>query len=1012
MFAIDNSGELVGSAVVSGVATAFSYSGGTYTAIAPDNPSYGSAINNAGVIAGSYYTGSLYKIFINDGTTLYSGISPSDNDSSNSNPSNEFAVDSINNSGQVSGFYNNGSTTVGFVYAYTGTNYLAGTFSTIDPNSAHDTGVYATYVNDSGLIAGYYDNSSTGYATGFLDKNGTYTDIAPTGSTQTRVIGINNAGQVAGVYTTDGTHFFGFIYNSTNGTYATINDPGATTSELEQGSVNNEGQVVGWTATGQAFLATPTIAINAIDGNNVINAAEAAAGVTISGTETYVDGQTVTVEILNSSNTVVDSYTTAAASGAWSVNVTKAQAQALADGNYTVTANVSDDFGNAATQATQAITVGETVPTIAANTVPVVTTTQAASGFTISGTESGADGRTVTVDIINSSGAVVASDTGTAAGGAWTVHVTQAQAQALSAASVYDVTANVTDQYGNAASQAVTPLMTLPATPANASALDIFSVQNDPVAINDSGQLAATTDGNVTFGVLYSGGTYTAISPPGAGAAPYYEVHALSINATGEVAGWYFRAGSNQQLGFIDNNGTYTTVAPAGASYTEVTSINNAGQVVGYADISGTIKGFIDSTGAYTTFTAPAGEQFSAAVKLFINNPGQVAGSYTANFSTYVGFVYRGGQYTTVSPAGSTSTTVQSINNSGQVAGYYSNGTTTEGFIDSNGTYTTIFDPKGTATYAKSINNAGQVAGYYYNGSTDVGFVYSNGTYTDISLAGSTSAVVNSINNSGQVGGYFFDGTSYTAFIASFVAATRPTIAINAVDGNNLITAAEAAGGVTISGTESNADGQTVTVDILNGSNTVVDSFTATAANGAWSVGITASQAQALADGSYTVTTNVSDQNGNAATQASETVDVLPSGGGNNNESDSGQRPLGGERGARLASVGLQRRRHRRLDRQGHRRHSLVRSHDWRCRRVAAFRWRLGRQRRSRQPSRQLSDFGRRRLQRRRYLRRAVDQHVGRQRADRYLGACLQRPMDGERQSRQSSGRLHGCGHR
>ena len=86
-------GELVGSAVVSGVATAFSYSGGTYTAIAPDNPSYGSAINNAGVIAGSYYTGSLYKIFINDGTTLYSGISPSDNDSSNSNPSNEFAVE-------------------------------------------------------------------------------------------------------------------------------------------------------------------------------------------------------------------------------------------------------------------------------------------------------------------------------------------------------------------------------------------------------------------------------------------------------------------------------------------------------------------------------------------------------------------------------------------------------------------------------------------------------------------------------------------------------------------------------------------------------------------------------------------------------------------------------------------------------------------------------------------------------------------------------------------------------
>jgi hypothetical protein len=58
---------------------------------------------------------------------------------------------------------------------------------------------------------------------------------------------------------------------------------------------------------------------------------------------------------------VVDSYTGLVQSNdSWSINVTAAQAQALADGSYTVTANVSDIYGNPATQASQTVTVDET----------------------------------------------------------------------------------------------------------------------------------------------------------------------------------------------------------------------------------------------------------------------------------------------------------------------------------------------------------------------------------------------------------------------------------------------------------------------------------------------------------------------------------------------------------------------------------------------------------------------------------------------------------------------------
>ena len=59
----------------------------------------------------------------------------------------------------------------------------------------------------------------------------------------------------------------------------------------------------------------------------------------ISGTATAggaaVNGQTATITIVDGSNAVKDSYTSVVTGGAWSVNVTAAQAQALACLLYT-----------------------------------------------------------------------------------------------------------------------------------------------------------------------------------------------------------------------------------------------------------------------------------------------------------------------------------------------------------------------------------------------------------------------------------------------------------------------------------------------------------------------------------------------------------------------------------------------------------------------------------------------------------------------------------------------------
>src|SRR5262249_26924238 len=103
----------------------------------------------------------------------------------------------------------------------------------------------------------------------------------------------------------------------------------------------------------------PTITVAAITGDNIINLTEAQSGFLISGSETGADGQTVTVTILDSNGVPVETYTTTAGSGNWSVPVSSADATRLNDGTYTVTAIVSDAAGNLAAPATRTLTVHE-----------------------------------------------------------------------------------------------------------------------------------------------------------------------------------------------------------------------------------------------------------------------------------------------------------------------------------------------------------------------------------------------------------------------------------------------------------------------------------------------------------------------------------------------------------------------------------------------------------------------------------------------------------------------------
>ncbi|WFU78283.1 alkaline phosphatase family protein [Bradyrhizobium sp. CIAT3101] len=188
-------------------------------------------------------------------------------------------------------------------------------------------------------------NTSGGTPMLALNDGGTATYVGGSGGTALTFNYVVAAGQ----NTAD------LVVSSFNLNGAAITDGGGNAANLSGATNYNPA------GTLQIDTTAPTIAINTIAGNDIVNATEASAGFTLSGTTTDAEhAQAVTVNILNSASVIVNSYTSAvSSSNTWSVAVTSAQALALADGKYTVTANVSDAAGNAAPTATRALTIDE-----------------------------------------------------------------------------------------------------------------------------------------------------------------------------------------------------------------------------------------------------------------------------------------------------------------------------------------------------------------------------------------------------------------------------------------------------------------------------------------------------------------------------------------------------------------------------------------------------------------------------------------------------------------------------
>jgi hypothetical protein len=93
---------------------------------------------------------------------------------------------------------------------------------------------------------------------GFRLTGVTYTTLDVPGAALTVAQGINDSGQIAGLYQDSNGTFHGFVRN--DGTYVTIDVPGATLTQIK--GINNAGHMAGYfeDATGtHGFLATPML---------------------------------------------------------------------------------------------------------------------------------------------------------------------------------------------------------------------------------------------------------------------------------------------------------------------------------------------------------------------------------------------------------------------------------------------------------------------------------------------------------------------------------------------------------------------------------------------------------------------------------------------------------------------------------------------------------------------------------------------------------------------------------
>src|SRR5262245_31002696 len=541
----------------------------------------------------------------------------------------------------------------------------------------------------------------------------------------------------------------------------------------------------------------------------------------------------------------------------------------LADGSHTFTATVSDVAGNEGTPSNAFnITIDATPPSAVVDITAITDDTGTAGDFvtsdqtlTVSGTNGAlalGDKMQVSTDGVN--WVDVAQDSGTA----W--HYDDAATHAANftyQVRVIDNAGNI----GNTDSQAVvidtvplTASITREAATADNAAegggtVAVAGTVGGDVQVGDTVTLAI--NGNTYTGAVQAGGTFS-IDVIGSDLAADAD-HAVDAGVTTTDAAGNSATAAATQSYTVDTVQTGTTTARD-----TVTADNavTAGEAGGNVAITGIVGGDVQD-GDTVTLTVN-GSTYTGAVQAGGTFSIDVAGSDLAADGDHAVDASVTTTDAALNSATATATQSYTVDTVPPTASITLNAITADNAVNA-------AEAGGTVAVTGTVGGdvqVGDTVTLTVNGHTYSGLVAS-GAFS-INVAGSDLVADADHTVDASVTTFDAAGNSATATNAKSytVDTTVPTIAIDTIAGDNIVSAAEAAADVTISGTTTGVgQGQQVFLALLDAGSNVITTAGATVNGlGHWSYTIAGGTILAsAADGSYTVQAFVSDDAGNLA---------------------------------------------------------------------------------------------------------------------------------------------------
>ncbi|EOZ4638218.1 Ig-like domain-containing protein [Enterobacter cloacae] len=686
----------------------------------------------------------------------------------------------------------------------------------------------------------------------------------------------------------------------------------------------------------------PTVSIEIVSDNNIINAAEAQQDLVVNGVTNAEAGQTVTVTLNG-----VDYTTTVQANGSWSVTVPSADLSGITDGNYTISAAVSDKAGNPAS-ADRDVLVDTTVPQLTINTVSdddVINSAEHAQALIVTGSVTGAVAGDVVTVTLNGKSYTATLD----ASGNWSVGVPAADVTAL-AAGDYTITAALTDKAGNSNSAThgvevnlTAPVLTIDTVSGDDVINNTEKTQDLTISGTASGLAAGAVvtvmlNGKAYSAMVDSNGKWTTTVPAdqvGALGEALYTVTASATDSVGNststshtvnvesvlpgviintiagddvinaaevasgqtISGKVVNAeagntvtvtiGGNTWTATVQNDLTWSVDVPESVltalgngeltvSASVTNNVGNSGSAERDIAIDASLPGLrVDTVaGDDVINTIEHGQNLIVTG----SSDGLTAGTtltVTVNGKTYPATVLADGTWNAAIPAadvgalaaGTVTVTVEGQSSAGNPVSISHNVTVDLANVAISIDAIATDDVINAVEKGADLVLSGSTSNVEENQTVTITFAGKLYTAT-VGADGKWTATVPAADLTGlkdggasvQVSVTNDNGNSASAGREYSVDTTAPSVTINTIALDDILNATEAQSDLAISGTSTAEAGQTVTVS-LNGKD-----YTATVgSDGHWMLNVPAADLAALSDGSVTVTASVSDKAGNPA---------------------------------------------------------------------------------------------------------------------------------------------------